>query len=208
MVSDRDRILKLREYLESLGLVVNLGRNKARGNKGFFAVKSEKFRIDLSKDLSDAEALRVLVHEFSHYIHYKNDKTLKSLNFLNAEIDDVLMEELISTTVDLIPKETIKPLFDLRETLKKEIKTKQNQKFSLFMQFELQSSQKKLYRINRKISKINRYYNSMTELFARSMEEFLLKTEAFKLKAPNLYLLYSDFLKSDEVLSNLKKILL
>lgn len=202
MVSERDRILKLSEYVESLGLVVNIGKNKARGNKGFFTVKSEKFRIDLSKDLSDAEALRVLVHEFSHYIHYKNDMTLKSLKFLNAEIDNVLMEELISITVNLIPKETVKPLFDLRETLKKEIKTLQNQKSSMFMQFELQSRQKKLNSINRKISKINRYYNSITELFARSMECFMLKTEEFKLQAPNLHKVYLNYVKTDSEISN------
>ena len=207
MVSERDRILKLSEYLESLGLVVNLGKNKARGNKGFFAVKSEKFRIDLSKDLSDAEALRVLVHEFSHYIHYKNDKTLKSLSFLNAEINDTLMEELIATTVESIPKETVKPLFELQETLKKEIGVLQNQKFGLLTGLDIQSKQKILNSINRKISKINRYYNSMTELFARSMEKFLLEVDDFKLKYPNLYILYSNFTKYNSELSCFKNLL-
>ena len=36
MVSERNRIIRLKEYFESLGIEVNIGKNKARGNKGFF----------------------------------------------------------------------------------------------------------------------------------------------------------------------------
>ena len=36
MADKRDRILELTKYIESLGVQVNLGKNKARGNKGIF----------------------------------------------------------------------------------------------------------------------------------------------------------------------------
>ncbi len=205
MVGERDRILTLINYVESLGLEVNYGKNKARGNKGFFRVKSEKYRIDISKDLDSTETLRVLVHEFSHYIHYMNDKTLKSLDFLDKEIDDVLMEELISLTVDSIPKETIKPLFDMQTALKKTIVELQGHKFDIFKLSELRIKKRMLNSVNNKISRINRYYNSATELFARSMEEFILNNETFQSKAPNLFNVYTNYVNKNSLLLNFIK---
>jgi len=121
MVSERDRILELVKYFNSLGIKVNIGKNRAQGNKGFFKVINGDFRIDVSKDLSDDAVLRTLVHEFSHYIHYINDKTLKSLEFILGENWEEYLDELIELTVDSIPKQTISPLFDAKNTLKSEI---------------------------------------------------------------------------------------
>ena len=36
MASERNRILDVLNYVESCGIEVNIGKNKARGNKGFF----------------------------------------------------------------------------------------------------------------------------------------------------------------------------
>ena len=202
MASERNRILNLIDYLETLNIEINWGKNKAQGNKGFFRVKSNQYRIDISKDLSDTEALRVLVHEFAHYIHYKNDKTLKALDFLNTKIDDNITEELISITVDSIPKETIEPLFNMQKELINNIKKIKSQNNSFLTKFELSSKQKILNRINAKISRINRYYNSTTELFARSMEKFILETNDFKNKAPALYKIYSEYITKDIILLN------
>ena len=41
MVSTRNRILNLVDYIESTGIVVNIGKNKAQGNKGFFKDKQK-----------------------------------------------------------------------------------------------------------------------------------------------------------------------
>ena len=41
------------------------------------------------------------MHEFAHYVHYTYDKTLKSLDFIIDENDE-LTEELIKLTVDSI----------------------------------------------------------------------------------------------------------
>lgn len=207
MVSERDRILGLIEYLKSLDIEVNFRKNKARGNKGFFKVKSDKFRIDISKELSDAEALRVLVHEFSHYVHYLNDKTLKSLDFLNLKFDEKFEDELISITVDLIPKDSIKPLFEMQKKIKKEINELQSQKINLISRMELNAKQKLLNRVNSRISRMNRYYNSKTELFARSIEMYAFDVDTFKDKAPNTYQYYENFINNNKLMLNFFKYL-
>lgn len=120
MVSERDRIINLVNYLESCGIVVNIGKNKARGNRGFFKAVGKDFRIDISKNQPTKNVISTLAHEFAHFLHYNYDKTLKSLNFIFENEED-LLAELLSITVDLIPKENIKPLFDKQTLLKKEI---------------------------------------------------------------------------------------
>ena len=117
MVSERDRILSLTKYITSLGVEVNIGKNKARGNKGFFRAGNNNYRIDISKDLDDLSILKALSHEFAHYIHYKEDKSLVSLDFLQAKIDDDIMNELLDITVNLIPKNSIEPLFQLKQNI-------------------------------------------------------------------------------------------
>ena len=70
MVSTRDRVLNLVDYIESVGVTVNIGKTKARGNKGFFKVTGESYRIDISSKIGSEAVLGVVVHEFAHYIHY------------------------------------------------------------------------------------------------------------------------------------------
>lgn len=120
MANKRNRILELTNYLESYGITVNIAKNKAQGKKGFFKIKDNNYRIDIAKGLDEEETIRTLSHEFAHFIHYKHDNTLKSLSFIFPDNDDVL-EELISITVNSIVKDSIKPIFDEIEKLKKEI---------------------------------------------------------------------------------------
>lgn len=201
MVSQRNRIINLVNYLETLGIIVNIGKNKARGNKGFFKVVNNNYRIDIANNLTEDAILRVLVHEFAHYVHYKNDKSLKSLDFILPNLNDDLHEELISLTVESIPKESIKPLFDIKERLEDELKTTQSSFFNNIKQRQLRS-------INSKIQRLNRYYNSYTELFARSMEIYVLENDKFSKKAPLLKKLYDSELskKQNLELSNFIKI--
>ncbi|MBQ7764042.1 hypothetical protein IJ384_01595 [bacterium] len=123
MVSKRNRYITLINFIESCGLEVNIGKNKAQGNKGFFKVKNQKYRIDISKNLEDEELLGVLAHEFAHFVHYQYNNKLNSLNFIFPEYNEELEEELIKITVDSIDKKTIEPLFNQIEVLKKEIQT-------------------------------------------------------------------------------------
>lgn len=119
MACKRNRIIDLIEYIESCGVQVNIGKNKAQGNRGFFKVKGEAYRIDIAKNQSEESVLKTLAHEFAHFVHYKNDKTLKSLDFA-FDLTDEVMEELISITVESIPKSMVKPLFEKREHIKQE----------------------------------------------------------------------------------------
>lgn len=121
MVSERDRILKKVEFLQACGVTVNIGKNKAKGNKGFFSAQGQNFRIDISKDLSETQILKTLAHEFAHFVHYQYDKSLKSLDFVFDKYEDILEEELISLTVEQIPKSSVRPLFEQIDSTEKNI---------------------------------------------------------------------------------------
>lgn len=96
MVSSRNTTLIKKElirYMSSLGLTVKTV-TKARGNKGFF----KEGRIDVSKTLDNDSAVKVLVHEFAHYINYKLDNKLKSLEAVFGVDNENLREELLKVT--------------------------------------------------------------------------------------------------------------
>lgn len=120
MVSERDRSIKLANYIKSLGVDVNIYKNNARGNRGFFSVKDGKYRIDISKKLSDKDLFEVLIHEFAHYIHYRYDKNLKNLDFIFNDYDNI-ENELIELTVCSIPKDEAKALFMQKEKINNDI---------------------------------------------------------------------------------------
>lgn len=122
MVNQRNRIVVIKDYIESFGIDVNIGKNKAQGNKGYFKAKNEFCRIDIAKGLDDEGVISTLCHEFSHFIHYCYDKKLKTLDFIFDDYDETIQNELIEITVNSIPKENIKPLFEAKELLKREIK--------------------------------------------------------------------------------------
>ncbi len=127
MDSERNRILKIKEYLEDIGVEVNIGKNKARGNKGFFrGTKNGNYRIDIAKSLDETDVLPVLLHEFAHYVHFLHDNKLKSLDFAFDEFTDTLNEELVNITVDKIPKNEAKALFDKKDEISAEIKSMAN----------------------------------------------------------------------------------
>ena len=120
MASKRNRIIEIKDYIESFGIEVNVGKNKARGNKGFFKVKGKSFRIDISTELNEETIISTLLHEFVHFIHYKYDTSLKKLDFIFDKLDDELTDELIKVTVDTIPQKLVTPLFSELEKVKKE----------------------------------------------------------------------------------------
>lgn len=120
MASERNRIVDLTNYLEACGIEVNIGKNKARGNKGYFKVRGDSFRIDVAKNQAEDSVINILAHEFAHFVHYEYDKTLKSLDFIFTDSDS-LMEELLAVTVATIPKQTVEPLFKQAKLLKDDI---------------------------------------------------------------------------------------
>ena len=134
MACKRDRII---EFIQKQGITVNIGKNKARGNKGFFKALNTEYRIDIAKGMSDDEILRVLVHEFIHYIHYQYDKKMNSYNFLFENINDEIIEELLNITVSSINKSEIKPLLDQESSLKAEINELANDIKSEYSDFSI-----------------------------------------------------------------------
>ena len=121
MASERNRILDLIDYVRTCGIVVNFGKNKARGNRGFFKVVGKDFRIDIAKGLSENYILGTISHEFAHYVHYTYDKNLKDLGFVFSLMDDDIVEELLKITVELLPKSSVEPFFKKKEVLEKDI---------------------------------------------------------------------------------------
>ncbi|MDD3236705.1 MAG: hypothetical protein PHV37_01235 [Candidatus Gastranaerophilales bacterium] len=91
------------DFLEGLNLLIKTD-TKARGHQGIYF----KNRIDVSKHLDEEKAVRVLVHEFAHFIHGKlEDSIYRDGGSLNAifSVDeiDVYYQELLKVT-DFIDK--------------------------------------------------------------------------------------------------------
>lgn len=144
MVSERNRILELKEYLLSLGICVNIGKNKARGHRGLFMHRFDSSRIDISDDVEHEKILSVILHEFAHYIHYSYDKTLKSLDFIFDEFTDEIKEELIKITVNEVPKDFAQALYNKKDGLKKELKILSEQIKNFCPDFKLSEKNKKI----------------------------------------------------------------
>ena len=129
MSYDRSKPLTKRnviEFLRSLNIEVKTN-TKARGNQGLY----QKNRIDISRGLKEEQAIEVLVHEFTHHIHYKIDKDfLKNGGSLENIFDtnDIveIQAELINVT-NLIDKNSrIKMFLEAKEEISKQIKGMQN----------------------------------------------------------------------------------
>ena len=123
MAGQRDRIIEIINYLSSRGVTVNIGKNKARGNRGvFLGGGKHSFRIDIAKELPDDKILQVLIHEFAHYVHYCYDPKMESLDFLYGNLNDEIYEELINVTVHQIPKSSASCLYETKKDVQNKIK--------------------------------------------------------------------------------------
>ena len=122
MVSERNRSLALIELLQSKNITINIGKNKARGNNGIFIYKNDNFRIDISKNITESEKIKVILHEYAHFIHYKYDHTLNSLDFIFDNLTDDENEELLKITIEKIPTTLALKLCNKKEKYKSDIK--------------------------------------------------------------------------------------
>lgn len=144
MVGERNRVIELKEYLSSLGICVNIGKNKARGHKGIFMHRLDFSRIDVSDDVEPEKVLSVMLHEFAHYIHYSYDKKLLSLDFIFDNFTDEIREELIKITVNEVPKDFAENLYRKKEHLGKELKKLSLQMKALNPDFKLSEKNKNI----------------------------------------------------------------
>ena len=153
------------EYVRTLGLTVNTA-TKARGHQGFFL----KNRIDISTDLPDERKIEVLIHEFTHYIHYKIDtdiaKNHGSLEKLFPDSDlQKLENELYNVTRYFDKNKGYKALQEKRANILSEIK-------------KLSSDIKKTY----PDFKRSEPYKPIEKIIKKTDAKYLLKYDRVKVK--------------------------
>ena len=146
MASERNRSLELKEYFSKLGIDVNIGKNKARGHRGVFMHGFNNYRIDVSKNLDESSVLSTMLHEFAHFVHYKYDKSLQSLDFIFGDLTDDIKEELIKVTVQEIPKDFASELYSAKNNINSEIKILLNQIKLSLPNFKLSEKNKEIER--------------------------------------------------------------
>ena len=197
----RDKLEELVSFIRKQGIIVNIDKNSARGHKGFFAQKCDVFRIDVSKNLNNEEKTSTLLHEFAHYIHYKYEKSLESLNFIFKGLTDNEMEELLEVTVSNIPKEFVNKLYTSKEKLtndNKELVTSIKKKYQ---KFKASSSNKLLdlsimiperyffkydkFKFNNRIYDIQNIKSDFLHLSKEKIDYIIYKANKRKIKSIN-----------------------
>lgn len=110
-------------FLKDLGLTVHTN-TKARGHQGFFL----KDRIDISFNLTEKRKIEVLIHEFTHFIHYQIDKEVfknhgtLDLLFPNSDLK-LIEDELYKVTRYVDTNKSFKLLEEQRRKVMDQIKT-------------------------------------------------------------------------------------
>ena len=186
MAEERNRIRKLNfiKYLKSLGIEVH-NNTKARGNAGFCL----KNRIDISKNLSDEDAFRVLLHEFAHFVHYKLEPSLlKNGGSLGILFDTDNTKQIENELYELSLK-----IFDSRilskiEGMKKEIKDKISEKKDLIKSFYPD------FQISKKFREFDRYIRHSDAKYLLKYDRVIIKKFWFaKKKLIGITSLKKDF---------------
>ena len=142
MASKRNRILELKEYFETHGITVNVGKTRARGNKGFFVTKNDCFRIDIAKNQDEDAVYSTMLHEYAHFVHYMYDKSLNSFEFLFPNISEDMHEELINVSVHYISKEYAQNVFTHKQEVASKIDILAKKLKDTFPDFRLSCSYK------------------------------------------------------------------
>ena len=153
MACERNKLIDLTQYIEGLGVQVNIAKNKARGNRGIFLSKNSNYRIDISKCIDEKTKISTLLHEFAHYIHYQYDKTLKTLDFVFKDISDVEYDELLKVTVDNVPKDFAISLYNLKKQYQEENNVIANNIKSEYAEFKMTGSCKFIERTLPRVAK-------------------------------------------------------
>lgn len=154
------------EFVRNLGISVHTN-TKARGHQGFFL----KNRIDISNELDYPRKIEVLIHEFTHYIHYKIDPTVYKthgnleLLFPNSDIKRI-EEELILVTKFVDKTKSVSNLAINKEKVLKEIENLTNKIKLQYPDF------KKTYS-----------YPKFEKIIKRTDAKYLLKYDRVKVKA-------------------------
>ena len=143
---DKKELIK---YIKSLGLIVNTG-TKARGHKGFFLEN----RIDISKELVDDKIIPVLLHEFTHYIHYKIEpemnKTGGTFRRIFNSDNPIYSAELDKVTQFVDENSRLMDLYKQKNNLKEKILLEESVIKGYFPKFKRSAPFKPLEKIIKK----------------------------------------------------------
>lgn len=113
---------KMVNFVRSLGVEVNTN-TLARGHQGFFL----KNRIDISTSITYQRKIEVLIHEFTHYIHWRIEPNISqthgNLEILFPDTDlKKIEEEMFSVTRFVDNNKGYKLLVQRKNELSSEIK--------------------------------------------------------------------------------------
>ena len=193
----KQKFLQMAEFVRNLGITVNTN-TRARGHQGFFL----KNRIDISTDITFERKIEVLIHEFTHYIHYKIDasvhKTGGSLEILFPNSDlKVIEQELFEVTKFVDKNKSLNILNSHRNKILTEIKLLDNKIKSLYPDFKRSSR-----------------YSKFEKEIKKTDAKYLLKYDRVKVKTmflrnTKLYTISSlddDFPELDEQTRNYIKL--
>jgi len=147
MACKGNRTGNLIEYAKSLGITINIGKNNAQGNRGFFKAKDSAYRIDISKSVSEKDIDRVLLHELIHYMHFTYDKTLKTPYFIFNNNYQDYESDLLKLTVDDIPKDFAKSIYENKNKIKNEIENLSKKVKAFFPDIKLSDKNNKIEKV-------------------------------------------------------------
>lgn len=121
-IEQKETFKRMVKFIRSLGVTVNT-TTKARGHQGFFL----KDRIDISTELPIQRKIEVLIHEFTHHVHYKIDPNVHKTHgdlailFPNADIEKI-KEELFCVTKFITNNKSSSELLTQKDKILAEIK--------------------------------------------------------------------------------------
>ena len=169
---------KMVNFVRSLGLDVNTN-TKARGHQGFFL----KNRIDISSNICFKRKIEVLIHEFTHYIHYQIDPSITkshgslSILFPNSDVERI-ESELFRVTKFIDQNKALHTLYTQREKTLDEIKEISNEIKIEYPDFKRSAPFKK---IEKEIKKTDaKYLLKYDRVKVKTM--FLGKTNVYSIK--------------------------
>ena len=166
---------ELIKYLKILGIEVHT-TTKARGHQGFFL----KNRIDISKNVPKDKKIRVILHEFAHYIHSKiepnMEKTGGTIHMLFQSDDQNIVNELLEVTHFVDENSLCKKLEYHKSLVKEKIKEYEkiikkdypkfmrSKKFKEFEKYIKKSDAKYLLKYDR-IKLIKGFFNKSSKIY-------------------------------------------
>lgn len=191
--SSKDVLRELIEFVKSCGIDVHTN-TKARGNNGFFRAG----RIDISYLNNDTQSIKVLIHEFAHFINSKLESDLiknhGKIEILFPDIDiKTALDELYKVTLYIDKSSRLELLKNELAVVKGKIKNYSDEIKRIYPDF-----------------KRSQEYKPIDKILKKSELKYFLKYDRFRFKKyfftkSKIYSIDSldfDFPETEEVFKN------